>query len=173
VHPVALLEGKGSENKTRGGVGERIRGMEKRRKGRPRKKEDSIEFWQFARAGKVMSAYDEARKKGEKHSVAVREAVDSLRLGSPEMRISETGVKHILSTFRPRGSGTILLFERSPLSEEDIKRHRWIREQFAAVQKEKDITLQVPPVNDETRRREKFTIRFSERPNYPRHNRKS
>ena len=45
--------------------------MEKRRKGRPRKKEDSIEFWQFARAARVMCAYDEARERGDKHSVAV------------------------------------------------------------------------------------------------------
>jgi len=48
--------------------------MEKRWKGRPRKKEDSIEFWQFARAARVMSAYDEARERGDKHSVAVRSA---------------------------------------------------------------------------------------------------
>jgi hypothetical protein len=120
-----------------------------------------------------MCAYDEARKKGEKHSVAVRAAVDSLRLDSSEMPISETEVKRILSTFRPRGSGAILRFERSPLSEEDIKRYRWMREQIAALQKEKGITLQVPPVYDETRRRVKFTIRFSERPDYPRHNRKA
>ncbi len=117
-----------------------------------------------------MWAYDEAREKDEKHSVAVRYAVDSLRRSGPKMRISETEVKRILSTFRPRGSGTILRFERSTLGEEDIKRHRWIKEQFAALQKEKGITLQVPPVYDETLHGAKFTIRFAERPNYPRHN---
>ena len=155
------------------GVGERIRRMEKRRKGRPRKKEDSIEFWQFARAGIVMAAYDEARKKGEKHRGAVREAVDSVRLGSPEMPISETGVKCILSTFRPRGSGTILRFERSTPSEKDIKINRWIREQLATLQGKKGLTLPVPPNYDLARSVTAFTIRFAERPNYPRHNRKN
>ncbi len=118
----------------------------------------------------ALGKIDEAREKDEKHSVAVRYAVDSLRRSGPKMRISETEVKRILSTFRPRGSGTILRFERSTLGEEDIKRHRWIKEQFAALQKEKGITLQVPPVYDETLHGAKFTIRFAERPNYPRHN---
>jgi len=147
--------------------------MEKRRRGRPIKKEGSIEFWQFARAASVMCAYDEARKKGEKHSVAVRAAVDSLRMGSSKMPISETEVKRILSAFRPRGRGTILLFERSNLSEEDIKRYRWMREQIAALAEKKGITLPQLPSYDETRRCAKFTIRFSERPDYPRHNRKA
>ena len=147
--------------------------IEKRPRGRPRKKQDSIEFWRFARAGIVISAYDEAREKGEKHSVAVRYALDSLRQRSPGMPISETEVRRILSTFRPRGSGTILRFERSTLSEEDIKKHQWIREQIAALQKEKGITLPQLPACGETRRREKFIIRLSKRPDYPRHNRKA
>jgi hypothetical protein len=147
--------------------------MEKRRRGRPKKKEGSIEPWQFGRLAMVTSAYDEARKRREKHSVAVREAVDSLRLGSPEMPISETVVRRILSTYRPKGSGTILLFERSVMSEADIQKYRLIREQIAALQGKKGITLPPLPAYDETRRREKFTIRFAARPDYPRHNRKT
>ena len=147
--------------------------MEKRQRGRPRKKEGSIESWQFARAAIVICAYDEARENGQKHSVAVRYAVDSLRQRSPEMPISETEVKRILSTFRPRSRGTILRFERSTFSEEDIKINRWIREQFAALQEKKGITLLAPPGYDETRRVATFTVLFAERPNYPRHNRKA
>jgi len=147
--------------------------MEKRQRGRPRKKEDSIEFWQFVRAAIVMWAYDEAREKGEKHRVAVRCAVDSLRQRSPEMPISETEVKRILSTFRPRGSGTILRFEPSTPSEADIKINRWIRQQLATFQGKKGPTLPVPPNYDLARRVTAFTIRFAERPNYPRHNRKN
>jgi hypothetical protein len=150
-----------------------VKGMEKRQRGRPKKKGDIKEAWQFVRAGIVMSAYDESREKGEKHSVAVRDAVDFLRLYRPEMPICETEVKCTLSTFRPRGSGTVLRFERSPLSEADIQRHRWIREQIVALEKEKGITVPEPAAYDETRRREKFTIRFSERPVYARHNRKT
>ena len=52
--------------------------MKKKSKGRPRKVADSMQPWQFGRAGRGMAAYDEAREKGEKHSAAVRYAVDSL-----------------------------------------------------------------------------------------------
>lgn len=132
-----------------------------------------MEFWQFARAGIAMSAYDEAREKGEKHSDAIRQAVDAVRRRNPGMPISETEVKRSLSAFRPRGSGTILRFERSTLSEEDMKSHQWLREQLAMLKKEKGITLPQLPVCDETRHPEKLTVRFSIRPNYPRHNRKA
>jgi hypothetical protein len=147
--------------------------MEKRRRGSPRKIEDSLEPWQFGRLAKVTAAYDEARRKGEKHSVAVRDTVESLKRTSPKMPISETEVRRILSTYRPKGSGIILLFERSVMSETDIQRHRWIREQIAAWREKKGITLPQLPAYDVTRRREKFTIRYSERPDYPRHNRKA
>jgi len=70
----------------------------------------------------VQAAYDEAREMSEKHSVAVRDAVDAVRRRNPEVPISETGVKCILSNFRPRRSGTIFRFERSLLSEEEIKK---------------------------------------------------
>ena len=78
--------------------------MERRPRGRPRKKKDTIEPWQFGRAAIVISAYDEGREKGEKHSAALRDAVDAFRRRSPETPISVTGVKRILSVFRPRGS---------------------------------------------------------------------
>jgi hypothetical protein len=132
-----------------------------------------MEPWEFGRLAKVTSAYDEARARGEKHSVAVREAVGFLRRYSPTIPISESVVKRILSTFRPKGSGTILRFERSLLSKDEMQRYRWVREQIAALQDKQGLTLPPLPAYDETRRREKFTIRYSERPDYPRHNRKN
>jgi hypothetical protein len=146
--------------------------MEKRQRGRPRKKENAIQFWQFGRAAMAMCAYEDARERGDKHGAAVRYAVDVLKQRKPGMRVSETTVKRILAAWRPRGSHTILRFERSSLSEEDLQRNRWIREQLAALQGQKGLKLPMPPDYDLARNGAKFTIRFAERPNYPRHNRK-
>lgn len=128
---------------------------------------------QFGRAAIMLSAYDEAREKGEKHSSAVTSAVEFVRRCSPGVRISDSGVKRILSTFRPRGSAAILRFERSPLSVEEINKYRSIHEQAVVFAEKNGMTLPEPPVFDETRPREKFIIRYAERPDYPRHNRKS
>jgi hypothetical protein len=147
--------------------------MEKRPRGRPKKLNDSIKPWEFGRIAKVTSAYDDAREKGEKHSVAVRAAVDAVRSLNPGLPISETGVKRILSTHRPRGSERILRFDRVPFSEEDIKKSNLMREQSAAFAEKEGITLPQLPVFDATRPHEKFMIRFSERPDYPRYNAKT
>ena len=103
-----------------------------RPRGRPRKKEGSIKPWEFARAAMVSCAYDEDRGRGEKHSVAVRQAVNYVRRFDSEMPISESVVKRILATYRPQNSETMLRFERSVRSEEDLQKNRWIREQLAA-----------------------------------------
>lgn len=173
MHPGALLKEKGSENKTGASVEERNRRMEKRRRGRPRKKEDSIEFWQFARAARVMCAYDEARERGDKHSVGVGDAVEHLKQSNPGMPISQTEVKRILAVWRPRNAGTILRFERKVMTEEDIKRHWLILEEFAKLQEKKGLTSEVPTNHKLTRPIVSFAFRFAERPNYPRHNRKT
>ena len=147
--------------------------MEKRPRGRPKKIEGSMEPWQLGRAVRVLCAYEESRGKGEKHSDGVRHAVEIVKQSSPEMPISETGVKRILSTHRSKESKNILRFECLPFSEEDIKIYNSIREQIAAFAEKEDNTLPRLPVCDTTRRREKFLIRFSERPVYPRSNRKT
>src|SRR5580700_7079937 len=49
----------------------------KRRPGRPRKEAGTVECTRFVRAGIAMAAYDEARQNDQKHSVAVRQAVES------------------------------------------------------------------------------------------------
>lgn len=147
--------------------------MEKRRKGRPRKKEDGIEFWQFARAARVMYAYDEARERGDKHSVAVRDAVELLKQSNPEMPISQTEVKRILAAWRPRNAGTILRFECKILTDEDvIKRHHFDLEQLTALQGKSGTRSEVPTNQKLTRSIVSLTGSFAERPNYPRHNRK-
>jgi hypothetical protein len=67
----------------------------KKKLGRPRKAEGLLSHQDFARAGIVMSLYDEARKDGQKHSVAVRQTVEFVEQRYPKKRISETGVKRI------------------------------------------------------------------------------
>lgn len=125
------------------------------------------------RAAMIMSAYDEARGRGDKHSAAVRYVVDLLKQCNPAIPISQTEVKRVLATWRPRNSRTILRFDRKILSEEDINRHRCIRDQLDALRSTKGLKLEVPPNFDLQRSRTALTIRFAERPNYPRHNRKN
>ena len=146
--------------------------MEKKGKGRPRQAKNTIQFWQFARAARVMCAYDEARERGDKHSVAVRGAVEHLKRSNPEMPISQTEVKRILAVWRPRNAGTILRFKRKMLTEEDIKRHCLILEQLAALQEKTGLRLEVPTNHELTGPTVSLTARFAERPNYPRHNHK-
>jgi hypothetical protein len=146
---------------------------ERETRGRPRKKDDTMKFSCFARAGAAMSAYDDARERGEKHSVAVTHAVDSVRRLYPTMRISRTVVKRILAEFRPRNSGTILRFDRSTLREEEAEKHRWIRSQVALMQENKALTSPVLPSDSLPKTVTTFRIRFAERPNYPRHNLKT
>jgi hypothetical protein len=143
---------------------------ERKKRGRPRQAKDTIQFWQFARVARVMCAYEEARERGDKHSVAVRGVVEHLKKSDLGMPISETEVKRILSLWRPRNAGTILRFERKILTHEAVKRHRWLQEQLAALQGKRDLKLEVP--TNLGRLTETITVRFAERPNYPRHNRK-
>lgn len=147
--------------------------MEKRRRGRPRKKEGAIECWQFVRAAMALCAYHEAREGGQKHSVGVKHAVDFVKQLDPEMPISEAEVRRTVAAWQPRNSQTILRFERSSLSEEDVKLNRWVREQFAEFRGKKGLKLEEPPNYDVAPNVAVFTIRLAERPNYPRHNRKN
>jgi hypothetical protein len=128
---------------------------------------------QFMRAGIVMAVYDEARQNDQKHSVAVRQAVEFVKQNYPALRISETAVRRILAEWRPRNSGTILRFERSTMTAEEIAKYRSVREQAAAFQQQ--IGPSVPPlpdINNPSKTATKFVFGFGERPNYPRSNRK-
>lgn len=143
--------------------------MPRKRRERPRKDKDTIEPWQFWRAAMVMWAYDKARVRGEKHSAAIREAVNLFKEHYPDTRISDTEVKRIFARFRPSGSQFILRFERKVLTEDDIKKLNWFREQIAA-QAQDFQTLQAPPSRAPSQESSLFAIRIAERPNYPRHN---
>jgi hypothetical protein len=147
--------------------------VERRPKGRPRKNEDTIAFWQFGRAAQVMCVYEEARARGDKHSVAVAYAVDVLKRLNPEIHISGTEVKRILATWRPKDSHTILRFQRRILDEEGMEKHRWILQQIAMLPGNEGLKLPEPPKDDQRQDISVFTMRFAERPNYPRHNRKN
>jgi hypothetical protein len=144
----------------------------KKKSGRPRKTKGVIAYHDFARAGIVMSQYDEARSNGQKHSVAVAQSVEFIRLRFPKMRISETVVKRILAECRPRKSQSILRFERSTLTEEELAKFSWVQQLLGALQKK---GLKLPTSSDVSLPKSvtTFKIRFGERPNYPRHNRKT
>jgi hypothetical protein len=96
-----------------------------------------------------MSAYDEARQKGEKHSVAITQAVDSVAQYHAGLRVSETELRRILATWRPRGAERILRFERLV----------WIDEEVTP-----EVGSSSAPMV--------LTIRLCERPSYSRHNRR-
>jgi hypothetical protein len=146
----------------------------KKKPGRPRKKEGVISHRDFARAGIVMSVFDEARGNGEKHSVAVAQCVQFIRQRYPRLRISETGVKRILSEFRPRKSQTILQFEQTVLDEQALMTFRTIQENLRNLQRTRTKGLNLPePLGVGTVKPVSvFKIRFGERPHYARHNRK-
>ena len=92
----------------------------KKKLGRPRKTEGEFSTNDLVRAGTVMGLYDEARKDGQKHSAAVVQTVELIKERHSMMRISETEVKRILAVWRPRGSHTILRFEYSMISGEEL-----------------------------------------------------
>jgi hypothetical protein len=122
-----------------------------------------------------LNYYDQAREEGYKHSAAIRHAVEVSKQRNPEIPISETEVKRVLAAWRPRGSQVVLRFDRKILTEHDVEKYHWVREQVNEwrLQHQKDLNLESPPVPGRQHRGgEAFAIRFAERPQYPRHNRK-
>jgi len=71
------------------------------RPGRP-KKNGQKPLWMLRRDTIVLYRYLQARAAGEKHSVAVEEAITYLREREPRMPISATEVKRIVARWRPR-----------------------------------------------------------------------
>lgn len=57
---------------------------------------------QFARVMAILHGYRQAREKGLKHSVAIRETVVLVGVTNPEKPISETEVKRVLAEFQPK-----------------------------------------------------------------------
>jgi hypothetical protein len=145
---------------------------EKRPRGRPKKKEGAKEFWRFCRDGMVMSAYNEARESGQKHSAAVTQAFDYIRKHFPGMPISGTEVKRTVAAYQPRNSQTALQFKRVTLDAEQIMKQRSIREQITSVQGKKGLRVPLPSIDDLPTSHVGYTFGFAKRPLYPRHNRK-
>ena len=141
-----------------------------RSKGRPKKDVDRITHEQFGRAARVLHIYNAARERGEKYSAAVRETVEQFRQLYPRHPISETEVKRILAAWQPKGAQSIVRFEPKTLTENDFERIHWIRDQLALAQGKQNVNPQAPSGE---RKPAVYTIRFAERPDYPRHNGKN
>ena len=141
--------------------------MSRRKRGRPRKKKGIVSLRQFARAGIVISAYDDARRNGEKHSAAVGAAVEFVKKNYPKMRMSETGAKRILAKYRPMGEKMVLCFDATEASTEQLARMRAIQLRITSSRK-----LDPPSVSQIHPTKKVYTIRLAERPHYPRHNAK-
>ncbi len=141
----------------------------KRKVGRPRKEKDRFEPWQFGRAAAIVAAYEEARKRGEKHSVAVQEAAKQVKRQKPYVNVSESEVRRILAEFRPKTGGTTVLFEEVAPSEADLERRRWITTQIP-----EDSRLAISGrKGQQGKTGVTYKLRLGKRTEFPRHNRKS
>ena len=141
-----------------------------KKKGRPRKN-GAIEPRQFGRAILVISAYDQARKSGEKHSAAVNRAVDFLRQNRPEIPISGTGVKRILADIRSKRSPKTLLVESCRALGTEAEKISEIAARLAVMRKDGSMAQSHAKINQQ-QSFAKFTCRIGDRPDYPRHNRR-
>lgn len=88
--------------------------------GRP-KKNGQKPMWMLKRVTLAIYAYGRARDAGEKHIVAIGEAVKHIRDKCPRMPISETEVKRIVATWRPK-RGATCLFVSKPDPEHSVIR---------------------------------------------------
>lgn len=79
--------------------------------GRPRKNGEKP-FWMLERETVAVYAYDQARKAGEKHSVAISEAVKFIRATYPWMPISETEVKRAMAHWRSKRRASALFVSK-------------------------------------------------------------
>jgi hypothetical protein len=140
------------------------------KKGRP-PKNGVEEPEHFFRALMVIHAYSKARAEDQKHSAAVREAVNFVRQQDPRMHISETAVKRILAEFRSQDSQIALKVEYQILEGEEAARRRSFLAQMADLSGAKSPALSA----DQNLRKplKRFTFGFGKRPTHPRHNAKT
>jgi hypothetical protein len=140
-----------------------------KKRGRP-PKNGVVEPEHFGRALKLTYAYSEARKKGLKHSAAVREAVEFVRRLNPATPVSESAVRRVLAEFRPQNSEVEITVEYSTLEGSGAAA---CRSRFAQLLKSSG-NENVPALSDEDLRRplKAFKFGFGKRLDYPRHNAK-
>jgi hypothetical protein len=117
----------------------------------------------------VLYAFDQARAKGEKYSVAIRESVSFCRQIHPGEPISETEVKRILAEFRPEGVPTTFVSDYSVVDGEEAKR---IRRKLSFRGFLSEDQAESTPSEEDSKPLKRFTIRIAETPKYPRHNAK-
>jgi hypothetical protein len=120
----------------------------------------------------AMAKYHECRKRGSKHSDAIEAAVDYIWKQCPNLQMSDSELRRSLAIFCPRDGHQVLVFTKSMLSEADLEKHRWIREQIAHLEGKKGLRFPLPKAKDWPQSREVLTISIAERPAYPRHNHK-
>src|SRR5579862_7805438 len=91
-----------------------------RKRGRPTKNGQQP-AWMVERATLAIWGYEDARRKGEKHAVAVEEGVQRVRRWAPLVPISETEVRRILSQCRSVGSVEALSVSDPPAGYRTVK----------------------------------------------------
>jgi hypothetical protein len=141
-----------------------------KKRGRP-PKNGTTEPWRFGRALQVVHAYTKARNSGEKHSAAVKEAINFVRRLDPETPISESEVKRVLAELLPQNGPTAVLAEYSVLEgDEAAETRRYLEQLIGQAVANRPAVLDI---QDRGRPLKKFTIKLVDRPKYPRHNAKS
>lgn len=140
------------------------------KRGRPNKN-GAKPAWTLLRSVMALCAYDHARHMGEKHSAAIAEAVSALRSQLPEMPISATEVRRVLSEFRSRDSVQALIFTEGILAGPEADAQFEILEWAAEKSHGKWNVPHLFHDKSEPRRLRTFAIQIGQRPRYPRHNR--
>lgn len=64
----------------------------------------------LVRASFALAMFEEARKRGEKYEVAVKETVRRMHERFPSERFSETELKRVLHEFQPKGATEVFHF---------------------------------------------------------------
>jgi hypothetical protein len=136
-----------------------------RKRGRP-SKNGITKPWYLGRALKIINIYTELRTKAEKHSAAVSGTVESLLQLDPDMHVSESVVKRVLSEFQPPNSLTVFLVDYSILEGPEAAA---VRSRFASppLEPREESVVDDPALSRPLKR---FTISIGKRPKYLRHN---
>lgn len=134
------------------------------KRGRPKKTPGDAKFSEFVRAIIFLASYHRARQEGEKHSAALSQAVEFVKQSRPDLAMSQTTAKRILSTFQSRTTDCVLTVERSALGEAEVER---LQAMMAQVPSEFS-DFHAKDFNPRT----KYVFGYAPRPCYPRHNAK-
>jgi hypothetical protein len=89
------------------------------KRGRP-KGNGQVPMWMPRRVTLIIHGYDLARGSGEKHAAAIKEAVRYVRETDSRLRISETEVRRVLASWRPKDKSLGLVVVEPTPSENTI-----------------------------------------------------